>query len=277
MTTQPIVRRCKPLLGTFVEITLQGDGQYSDLLHQSEMLFAEIGAIEQRMSFFNPDSELSQINRKAFYEPVPISPQMQQLLQFCIRLYLASGGIFDITIAPTLVQHKKLPGLPIAVDAQGSSADIELGDGWVKFHRKVLLDLGGVAKGFAIDQAFNQCDPDCRVLINAGGDLRASHWQSESIELRMPHDPLRYISVPLKRSAMATSAGYFQSGTSAIVDPNFRAPVVMNDSISVFAHSCMQADALTKVVCLHTEPSQLLQSFQAEAIAVDRFGDIHNY
>jgi thiamine biosynthesis lipoprotein len=140
----------------------------------------------------------------------------------------------------------------------------------------LLIDLGGVAKGYAVDQAVANCAPELRLLVNAGGDLRATHWQSETIQLRLPEDPLKLISVPLKGSAMATSAGYFQTHASALVDPVSRTPVKMSQSVSVFAPTCMLADALTKVALLHPNPGPLLHSMRAEAIVVDEFGDIHD-
>ena len=74
------IKRCKPLLGTYVEVSVSSESDDNTLLDITEYVFSEIQRIENLMSFHNPDSELSYLNREAYRHSCPISKDMEEVL-----------------------------------------------------------------------------------------------------------------------------------------------------------------------------------------------------
>ncbi|HET9379084.1 MAG TPA: FAD:protein FMN transferase [Chthoniobacterales bacterium] len=194
-------RRARPLLGTIVEITI-GSDQKPVAERAIEHAFASIAVIHQRMSFHDPNSVLSRVNREAFVRPVVVDEKTFQVLTIARDFFLLSDGLFDPTIAPTLQRAGFLPASGEAPTRSDISfADVELlSDNRVRFRRPgVCLDLGGIAKGFAVDEAIavlERAGIDT-ALVNAGGDLRTSG--SFSVGIRHPHRPGQlFISLSVK-------------------------------------------------------------------------------
>jgi thiamine biosynthesis lipoprotein len=141
------------------------------------------------------------------------------------------------------------------------------------------VDLGGIAKGYAVDLAVRSLQGFGieNIVVNAGGDLRVAGPDSHDVRLRHPSAPLCSAhAAALSNAALATSAGYFSrraSATgevSALVNPRDGTPYLGAHSISVRAENCMTADALTKVV-LFGPPALaeiVLEQFNAEAYVI---------
>jgi len=131
----------------------------------------------------------------------------------------------------------------------------------VRFGRPLRLDLGGIAKGYAVDRAVHalQSAGVEDILVNAGGDLRIAGRWTQNLRLRHPQAPhLSAEILTLRNAALATSATYYSrrrlgSGdVSALLDPRSAMPYIDSGSVSVRAADCMSADALTKVVLFAT-------------------------
>lgn len=249
------LHRCKPLLGTYAEVAVAGDYSNRQLIELSELAFSKIIEIQQVMSFHDLDSELSHVNLNAHRRPVQVSTSLWCLLSLCHELHQISKGLFDVAIAAALIEDGQLPlellkQNDMSVDQYGGSwCDVELGDDQtVFFHKPLLLDLGGIAKGYAVDRAFTAVNNECCVSVNAGGDLRTSRWQGESIEVRTRLNKTE--SVTMRRAAVATSAGYYNQGRSAIVDPLNKKPITKPTTVTAFANECVIADAFTKLMTL---------------------------
>ena len=99
------ISRCKPLLGTYVRLTLTADAARDTLLAMSVRAFARIQRVERLMSFHDPDSELSRLNQLAHRQPCPVSAETEAVLRQAQRLSRASHGLFDISIAPALIRQ----------------------------------------------------------------------------------------------------------------------------------------------------------------------------
>ena len=278
------LRRARPLLGTIVEITI-GSHQRQAAERAIERAFASIGVIHQRMSFHDPNSMLSRVNREAFDRPVSVDERTFQVLTIARDLYLLSGGLFDPAIAPTLQRAGFLPAFDEGpIEAQTSFADVELLSGnRVRFRRPgIRLDLGGIAKGFAVDEAMaviERAGIDTG-LVNAGGDLRISG--SFSVGIRHPHQPGRpFLSLSLKNLALATSGHYFadRSLDGARIGPfvDAHSQQLRGDllSVTVVATRAAIADALTKIVMLDPPSAPaILKRVGAAALIFDRHGSV---
>jgi thiamine biosynthesis lipoprotein len=182
-----------------------------------------------------------------------------------------SRGRFDITVAAQLVDWGLLPppDCPRRPDPRGRWRDVELlAGGAIRFRRAVLIDLGGIATGYAVDRAIeclhgwgaSQCS------VNAGGDLRILGSKMEGIRLAWgsPPDPALPIVELESGSVVASGSGrparqrHGRRFRGPHVDGRRRSPVGTRSFVCVGAERCVAADALTKVVLAQGTRSQTL-------------------
>lgn len=254
------LRRCRPLLGTFVEIVARGKDR-QQLGRAIEAAFGAITRIHRLMSFHDPASDVSRMNRDAFPKGVIVDPWTWQVIRVAQTFALESHGVFDITVASR----------PNAA----SWRDIFLRRNCeVFFRRSLIVDLGGIAKGFAVDCAVAALKESgvTAGIVNAGGDLRVFGSTSREVHLRDPISPTRFSGkLRLRNRAVATSANYFSP--LALIDGHTRGVMTRQLSVSVAAADCMTADALTKIVfALREESTPLLMRHGADALLLERDG-----
>src|SRR6476620_9615098 len=186
------VRRSRLSLGTFVEITARGDNE-AELHGAIDLAFDAIARVDRQMSFHEPASDISRINREACRRKVKVDSWTWRVLRAAQKLSDESDGLFDITVARKLMQWNYLPRRYRNV-SEGNWHDIILEKNYmVRFRRRVIVDLGGIAKGFAVDRAVEAL---IRAgvpsgVVNAGGDLRVFGLKSELVHLRRPNEPMR--------------------------------------------------------------------------------------
>ncbi len=271
--------RCKPLLGTYVDISIAAPVSDDFLFHLTDLAFEEIGRIQSLMSFHDRNSELTKINKLAYLEPVAISADMENVVSHALFLSALTNGIYDISVAESLMHHGGLPSVYNDIE-QGSSSDIALLNGHIKFAKNIKIDLGGIAKGYAVDQALDilMAQPVSyeQVCINAGGDLRFLNWQNETASIRHPSTKRRncFLDVNMQAAALATSAPSYTNKNSLIIIPHNGSLLSSKDSISVFAPSCMIADAFTKILFINPQSETLLKQFGATALKINSKGTI---
>jgi thiamine biosynthesis lipoprotein len=149
----------------------------------------------------------------------------------------------------------------------------------------VKIDLGGIAKGFAVDRAVAALlgQGIAEGLVNAGGDLRVFGPRRHAVDIRDPRQPDRPLCrVALRDAALASSAGRFDPVHSShalfsgIIDPLTAMPVRAISGATVCAPGCMVADALTKVVMNAGEgATAILEHYGANALFVCARGQVH--
>ncbi|MFL6527881.1 MAG: FAD:protein FMN transferase [Chthoniobacterales bacterium] len=273
------LRRARPLLGTFVEIASRGIDEAA-LRHAIEKGFAAVAKVHRLMSFHDENSDVARLNRDAAKRPVRVSSQTWLVLQAAQQFAAESDGAFDITVAPLLVRWKYLPFLAAAERCEGTWRDIVLEEErTVRFRRPLLVDLGGIAKGFAVDCAVRELKRAgvCSGSVNAGGDLRVFGDRAETIHLRDSRNPgLTNGAIVLRQRSIATSATCFSRRrnrggfVSALVDGRTRDAVSTFASVTVSARDCLNADALTKIVlALHDDAGPILTRHKADALIAE--------
>jgi thiamine biosynthesis lipoprotein len=266
---QADVRRARPLLGTLVEIAAGAD-QSAESLHAAiDAGFAAIARVHSLMSCQEPGSELSRLSRSSGNQVQRVDPHTYRVLEAALRMAKLSGGAFD-----PCVESGSAGGF-------GGWRDIELMDGnAVKILRPLRLDLGGIAKGYAVDLAVRTLQElgIGRIAVNAGGDLRIAGPLRQPVHMRHPQAPFHLAhTVVLHNASLATSAAYYSRrlvrgrAVSALIDPRGGDSYVGNRSISVRADDCMTADALTKVVLFADAgvAELCLSAFHAEAYVLE--------
>lgn len=272
------INRCKPLLGTYVEVSLSGDYNKADLINFSEEIFKKIEKIQKQMSFYDNESELSYINSNAFYHSCAISDEIYEVLSKVLELSVITKGAYDITVAAHLIEKGLLPNKYQKADPNASWRDIQLSKGKIKFNKRLQIDLGGIAKGFAVDKALDEVkEHKLDVIINAGGDLVMNNWQNKLVDIKLPTTKKHKVAnLRMQNIALATSSSYyFDNSVNPIFCGKTRNMLVSENSASVFAPSCMLADALTKVAFLCDNSVSLLKSLGAAVVFADQDGVIN--
>lgn len=247
--------------------------------------FQVIAQVEALMSFHDEKSALNQLNTTAHLNAVQTHPWVYAVLQRAQKVYRYSDGLFDCSIAPALVNYGFLPlhqSHKNITDMHVSQQDLQLlPHNYVQFKQPLYLDLGGIAKGFAVDLALH-CLRQRGIehaVINAGGDLRVMGNIEEPIYTRNPIQPqqVQYLGC-LSDGAIATSGSYFatkdnrQSLVSHLICPLTQQSIVTAQSFTVLAPQAWLADALTKVLVLSRNIDHAcLKRFGAQGLIVEKF------
>jgi thiamine biosynthesis lipoprotein len=298
------LRRARPWLGTIVDIQARAPNDFT-AMRAVEGAFDAVERVHRLMSFHDPESDVSRLNREAHRQPVTIDRWTWDVLQTAQNFADESNGAFDVTVGGLLSTWNFLPrphhghpermrgtSQPIkrvktrkapryARHDSSSWRDIVLQDNCAaRFRRRLTIDLGGIAKGFAVDRAIHalQTAGAKAGLVNAGGDLRVFGLQEEFVRIRYPLEPACAAGiVNLKNRALATSATYFSRRKfaghmrSALIDGQTQRALVDDVSVTVAADDCMTADALTKIVfALRDLARPILTRHGADAVILER-------
>ena len=246
--------RARPLLGTIVAI--RTDGTDDAVLSA----FAAIERVHALMSAHSETGDLARINGEAHRRPVRVDTWTFKVLSCAVAISEASGGAFDVTLGRNGASYRDIDLLP------GRR---------IRLRRDARLDLGGIAKGFAVDRAVDALRRGGATCgsVNAGGDVRVFGRAAQTVRVRLPSRPQLSIALPAARErAFATSAAYFGAD---LTDPRTGRPLRLAASVTVSASSCMLADALTKAVAGLGPLPELLARFAARAFLVDRRGMLY--
>lgn len=275
--------RCQPLLGTYVEITISNLDCTISRKEKNKAVdhaFTAIALVQKLVSFYSKESELSKINARAHLEVVEIHPWTYEVLETAKIIWEASSGIFDCGVGVQLVRAGLLPvNKNPTLDQYGGLSDLQLiPPHSVRSDRALMLDLGGIAKGFAVDKAVEalQAHGISSATVNAGGDLRVFGPQEKMIQIRKPSQAQECLSLgSLQDGAIATTGLYFTNSSvddalpSYIVNPLNAEHVQFSESYSVIAPLCIHADALTKVLAITGDIDHpCFKPFFAQAIRI---------
>lgn len=241
------LRRARPLLGTLVEIGVADDADPATALAAAEAGYAALQAAQAVLSRFEADSDVARCHAAEPGQTVALRPAMQTVLDAALQLRDGSGGAFDIT------QGSAPAGWQLS-GPRGSQ-------GFVKTAAGLRLDLGGIAKGHAVDLAVQalQAAGCSRGWVNAGGDLRCFGAFGLPLLLRCEQRGGVQAFGHLSDGAFATSAyvGAALPRRSALwLRPGQRGAAARH--VSVCAPLCLWADALTKVVAASGQPDHPL-------------------
>ena len=268
-----MTRHAELWLGTLVEIGVEAPPSEPPEAGIAAA-FAAIARVHRALSLHDPASELSQVNRDAPYGVRAISADLRAVLSCALELGARSRGSFDPTVGGRVAALGFLP--PQAPSERGVSwRDVELTARGVRFAQPLVLDFGGIAKGYAVDCAVDALRGHgvSAGRVNAGGDLRIFGLQSERVHVRTggPQGILLPL-VELADGAVATSAYGGQRRrvgrrwATPLIEPRSGLPMMSTRTVSVVAPTCMVADALTKVVALRgSTAAGMLAAYGASA------------
>ena len=246
-----MIARARPLLGTVVTIAADGPLHEPLAVAAVDAAFAVMARVGQVMSAHDPRSDLGRMARAACGEVLTLDPHTVAVLRAARYWHRQSAGAFNpVQAARTLARQGVRPGLhwPVQACADLQALDI-VSETQVRMSEPVLLDLGGIAKGYAVDRAIEVLAGHglSEAIVNAGGDIRVLGQRGYAVDVRHAGNHLRGRSVNTVRrlcqSALATS----------VADPretDFVKTVQTRRacwrSATVVAKDCMTADVLTK-------------------------------
>ncbi len=277
-------------MDTLITIEVVRPEARSGFAERVQQAFGWFGQVEKLCSRFDENSELSRLSASPAGVPVTVSPPLFELVSFALSVARASGGAFDPTVGHAMemsgFNRNYLTGERKVSETEASAGssyrDVLLcsADRSVTLTRPLVLDLGAVAKGFAIDLAAEELRPFQDYAINAGGDILARGLGPEGtpwrIGIRHPRQPEALIDkFAVSDAAVCTSGDYERprpAGGSGhhLLDPETGQAVAEVASVTVVAPTAMLADALsTAAFVLRAERGLgLLESQNVEGLIV---------
>jgi thiamine biosynthesis lipoprotein len=285
-------------MGTVIEITLIG-GDEESASKAALQAFQEIKKIETLMSPWIDSSDVTRINRPAGKEWVKVSPETMEVIKKAQEISGLSEGGFDITVGPLteIWREARKKKIPPSVEEVKEKLDlvnfknIDMDRKGKVFLKKsgMAIDLGGIAKGYAVDRAFELLRSlgYKNLIVNAGGDLRVGGLKIDqpwSIGIQHPRESQKILArISVSNTALATSGDYekffiYQGKRyHHIFNPKDGFPTDGCQSVTILCKGGMIADALaTAVFVLGPEKGYALcQKLEGvDCLIVDQEGKI---
>ncbi len=280
-------------MGTVVTIQVVGHG--ADAQQQQERAKAVDRAIDwfqqihDSCTRFDPKSELSQLTAQVG-KPTLVSPLLYQAVRFALAVAEESGGAFDPTVGHRMelrgFNREFRSGLVVRTanppDRTASYRDVHVDPHRqeITLLRPLVLDLGAVAKGLAIDMAVRELEAFANFAVDAGGDLYLGGHNTEgkpwAVGIRHPRDEEQLLAtLHVSDGAVCTSGDYerrspIETAEHHIMDARSGASATALASVTVLAPSAMVADALATAAFV-LGPKQgivLLQQHGVEGLLV---------
>ncbi len=286
------------IMGTAIRVEL-----WSDEPAQGEAairaVMAEMHRIDRAMSPHKPESELSRVNARAAAAPVGLSDEMARLIARALEFSKLSDGAFDITFAGVGHLYDYRQGIRPSDEAIARAREAV---GWrnlildraartLRFARDgVRIDLGGFAKGHAVDNAAAILTRHGirHAIVSAGGDSRVlgdRRGRPWTIAIRDPRRPAEVVAVlPLEDVAISTSGDYERfferDGVRYhhLIDPRTGKSPSSVHSVTILAADGLTSEGLSKsVFVLGVEQGLRLIESQpgVDAVVVDAAGSLH--
>ncbi|MEX0819039.1 MAG: FAD:protein FMN transferase [Pirellulaceae bacterium] len=284
-------------MGTNFEIVLYAP---SEALAEKALAagFDRIAELNRVMSDYDPDSELSKLSRTSPTKtPVPTSEDLFEVLSEADSLSRRTEGAFDVTVGPLtkLWRRARRRGeFPAAdllqaaraatgyehlrLDPQARSAELLV--------LNMRLDLGGIAKGFAADEALRAMAAlgVTRAIVNAGGDIVAGEappgetgWRVGVATLTRAGPPSRFLRIA--NCAVATSGDAWQFAEidgvryTHLLDPRTGLGLTARSGVTIIAPTGIIADSLASAVSVlgpHAGIELVEQTEETEALILTR-------
>ncbi len=262
------VSRSFPSMGTRASVALPG--RDADRIAEAEACTKGIlSRLEAEMSTYRPDSAVSRLNRLAGDQPLEVPPDTFRVLELSREYGRLTGGAFDVTVGPVVRLWRfgkdRPPSIPSdkALTEQRALVDyakIRL-EGRTAFlpQAGMSVDLGGIAKGYAVDLAWEGCRGlgFQSFLIDLGGNIRVSgrpgSGTSWNVEIRNPFDTSSTLGrLNLESGWAVASSGQYERYIviegrryGHIIDPRTGYPAAGLAAVTVIAADAAIADALS--------------------------------
>ncbi|HJT20558.1 MAG TPA: FAD:protein FMN transferase [Nitrospira sp.] len=295
-----VVKRAQTHMGTLVSITAVADTN-QQAQASIEQGFREIKRLEQLLSTWLPESELSRVNRSAGLRPIIVSPETMELVSRSLEIARLTGGGFNIAVGPavelwSVTQRQTIPtaaeldAIKPLVDWTAIRLDREAGTIFLP-RTGMRIDVGGIGKGYAADRAvaaMRHAGASAGVVA-LSGDIktfgRLPDGAKFPVGIQHPRREEAVLAlIDLEDEAMSTAGDYERfferDGVRYhhILDPVSLQPARDCQSVTIIAKDGVWADGLdTGIFVLGpAEGMKLVERLPGvEAIIVDKAGGLH--
>ena len=289
-----------PHMGTLFKISVYARDK-TEAQAAADAAFKRIAELDSMMSDYQADSELMTLCDQPFGKPVKVSAELFDVIQKAQRISEISDGAFDVTVGPYVRLWRfarKKKTLPTAEAIEKASVSV----GYKKLkldsqNRTVTLlapgmrlDLGGIAKGYAADQALAVLRGRGirRALVAASGDLAAGDPPPGKTGWRVGITDIDVHSDEVGRTILLHNAGISTSGDteqfveiggnrySHIVDPHTAMGLTNRIQASIIARSSTMSDAMATTICVMGRNRGLRlinQSPGTAAFVLEKYGE----
>jgi thiamine biosynthesis lipoprotein len=258
-------------MGTTYNVKVVGTKEQVETLNLQQKIDALLKQVNQEMSTYIPDSELSRFNQNRSTEAVEVSTNLARVIKESIRLGQLSGGKLDVTVGPLVNlwgfgPEQRPDKVPSETLLEQTKARVGLqylhldGNRLSKSQPELYVDLSTVAKGYGVDLVAELIEANgiTNYLVEIGGELRLKGFKSTgelwaiAIEKPLTNErSVQQVIIP-KNNAVATSGDsriYFEADGqrfSHIIDPSTGKPIKHKlVSVTVIHPSSMTADGLS--------------------------------
>ncbi len=259
-------------MGTSARIVLYADDEVAARA-LADRAFARIGELDRRLSDYHDDSELMQLCAKAGGPAVVVSEDLAQVLDAAQQIARRTDGAFDVTIGPVSRLWRRARAASELPDREELAAaqrlvgyrkmDVSMARRTVRLAKRgMMLDLGGIGKGYAADEALEILRESGApaALVSLGGDVAAGDpppgragWEIAIAPLG-PSSPGNISTRRLRNGGISTSGDAEQflqrEGVrySHVLDPSSGAARTGRRGVTVVAGRAMMSDALSTAV-----------------------------
>jgi thiamine biosynthesis lipoprotein len=262
----PLATAREYVMGTIAEVRVYAASTPEAARAALEVALAEIRTVDRLMAVQRPDSDLSRLNREGARGPVAVDPRVVAVITASLEMSRLSDGAFDVTVLPVVRAwgfidkrpHQPEPG-SVPRPAGYRTVVVDAGANTVAFTDPATqVDLGGIAKGYALDQARDVMRQRGvrSAWVDLGGEIATLGLPPEGgrwrIALRHPRrDDVPLGVVEVGEAAVSTSGDREQFVESRgrrlghIIDPRTAAPAQGLVSATVVDDSGMWADAVS--------------------------------
>ncbi len=282
------MRKTKLYMDTVVDIqVVSRDEAKEEAEAKMDLAFEAFRNVEQACSRFSRDSELMTVCREV-EKPVQISPFLFEPLKLALEMAKLTEGVFDPTIGKVMEEqgynrhYLTRERMESPSDDSASYRNIILDEQahTLYLNKPLVIDLGAVAKGFAIDLAANELRDFAGFVVNAGGDLFAGGVDENGdpwkIGIQHPEKKDQIISViEISNQAVCTSGSYERKnanipGMHHIINPKTKHSPNDWVSCSIIAPFAMLADVFATAAFLlgREKGKELIESVDLKGLFI---------
>jgi FAD:protein FMN transferase len=298
---ETVFKKTMPLMDTIVSITVVADSK--DRAEKAmDKTFSEINRFGDHINFYSDRSELAEINRNAGIHAIKVSPETLDVIGKAVFAAEHSGGAFDPTIGPVVklwdfLKKNKPTEIEIAHAlplVKYKDILIDTTDATVFLKRRgMMIDLGGIAKGYAADLAVESLKKEGILsgLVSIAGDIRTFGVKPDNnpwtIGIKNPRQTGEkdeiVAKIRLSDKAISTSGDYERYFIAEdkryhhLLDPKTGMPASGCRSVSIVTDKAVDTDAFsTAVFILGPEKGmKLVEEMGIDAMIIDSNGTIH--
>jgi len=290
------IKQQQDIMGTRISVELWHQNT-SLAINCSTKVFAEMHRLDAMMSPYRSSSEISFINNNATITEIQVSDEMARIIDRSLHFSAISAGAFDITFASIGYRYdyrNKVKPSDQQIELGLPSIDyrhIKLNKNLIRFENSgVRIDLGGIAKGYAVDRAI-QIVKLCGIseaMVSAGGDskiLGTKRGKPWTIGIQHPRkDHELALVLPLSDTAISTSGDYQRffildgNRIHHIINPSTGKSATQTWSATVIGPDAMTTDALSTTIFVlgATKGIALIETLEnIDAVIIDNEGNVH--